>query len=104
MPAPALTPPPCRLRRQPLRRSHLPRPASHRSARWEDGELVKKELAEPSRWDVHSADEVAVTLGELRLRIIQQVLGDVGVKGLLGSSWWTHRQQQGCARALGRLA
>lgn len=40
--------------------------------RWEDGELVKKELTEPSRWDVHSADEVAVTLGELRLRIIQQ--------------------------------
>lgn len=50
----------------------LPAPSLARS-RWEDGELVKKELTEPSRWDVHSAEEVAVTLGDVRLRIIQQV-------------------------------
>lgn len=42
--------------------------------RWEDGELVKKELREPNRWEVHSAEEVTVTLGaDLRpLRILQQ--------------------------------
>lgn len=40
--------------------------------RWEDGELVHKTLEEPNRWEVHSAEEVAVTLGDLRLRIIQQ--------------------------------
>lgn len=40
--------------------------------RWEDGELVQKTLTEPNRWEVHSAEEVAVTLGDLRLRILQQ--------------------------------
>ncbi len=41
---------------------------------WEDGELVHKRLLAPSRWDVHSAEEVAVTLGgDVRIRILQQV-------------------------------
>ncbi|KAI3433337.1 hypothetical protein D9Q98_003155 [Chlorella vulgaris] len=40
---------------------------------WEDGELVQKRLQAPSRWDVHSAEEVAVTLGgDVRIRILQQ--------------------------------
>lgn len=34
---------------------------------------MRKTLTEPNRWDVHSAEKVDVTLGELRLRIIQQV-------------------------------
>lgn len=40
--------------------------------RWEDGERVRKRLEEPNRWEVHSAEEVDVTLGDLRLRILQQ--------------------------------
>ncbi|PSC76504.1 lysine methyltransferase METTL21D [Micractinium conductrix] len=40
--------------------------------RWEDGERVRKVLHEPNRWEVHSAEEVAVTLDDLRLRILQQ--------------------------------
>lgn len=44
------------------------------SCSWEDGELVQKRLQAPSRWDVHSAEEVAVTLGgDVRIRILQQV-------------------------------
>ena len=70
-PLPPPPPPPLAYRRCSTARHTLPPAPPHR--RWEDGELVKKELTEPSRWDVHSADEVAVTLGELRLRIIQQV-------------------------------
>lgn len=40
--------------------------------RWEDGELVRKRITEPNRWEVHSAEEVEVVLGELRFRILQQ--------------------------------
>ena len=33
---------------------------------------MQKTLTEPNRWEVHSAEEVAVTMGDLRLRILQQ--------------------------------
>ena len=62
--------PPLSRRRRSLPPTAPPLPAC--CPRWEDGQLVKKELTEPSRWDVHSAEEVDVTLGELRLRIMQQ--------------------------------
>ena len=55
------------------RRPPRPDPFHHLAGcRWEDGELVQKTLTEPNRWEVHSAEEVAVTLGDLRLRILQQ--------------------------------
>lgn len=75
---------PCnRRRRQHLQRlgrrwpaagsaSQLARPGLKVACRWEDGQLVQKRLTEPNRWEVHSAEEVAVTLGDLRLRILQQ--------------------------------
>lgn len=36
---------------------------------------MRKRLEEPNRWEVHSAEEVDVTLGDLRLRILQQARG-----------------------------
>ena len=33
---------------------------------------MEKTLTEPNRWEVHGAEEVAVALGDLRLRILQQ--------------------------------
>jgi hypothetical protein len=33
---------------------------------------VQKQLTEPNRWEVHSAEEVAVELGNVTLRILQQ--------------------------------
>lgn len=38
---------------------------------------MRKVLHEPNRWEVHSAEEVAVTLDDLRLRILQQARGCV---------------------------
>jgi hypothetical protein len=34
-----------------------------------------KELEAPDRWEVHTADEVLVTIGDLRIRVIQKVRG-----------------------------
>lgn len=43
------------------------------SCRWEDGQLVSKRLTAPDRWDVHRAERLQVTLGDLQLRVVQQV-------------------------------
>lgn len=59
---------------------------------WEDGELVKKTLDAPDRWEVHSAEEVAVTLSDLPpFRVLQQpnqlVSGGAGNVGVGACLW-----------------
>eukprot|EP00887_Chlorella_sp_A99_P005515 scaffold1.g5515.t1 len=60
-------------------------------SRWEDGKLVAKTLHEPDRWEVHSAEEVAVTLADLRLAVLQAprqlVSGSAGNVGVGAAVW-----------------
>ena len=45
-------------------------------------------LAAPDRWEVHSAEEVEVTLGDLRLRIVQQPKSITARKVGVGACLW----------------
>jgi hypothetical protein len=49
---------------------------------------MQKVLTVPDRWEVHSAEELVVTLGELRLRILQQPTSITAKKVGVGACLW----------------
>lgn len=60
----------------------------HRCRRWEDGERVHRALTSPDRWEVHAASQVLVTLGNLKLTILQQPAAIHGQKMGVGACLW----------------
>ncbi|KAL6776726.1 hypothetical protein ACKKBF_B30695 [Auxenochlorella protothecoides x Auxenochlorella symbiontica] len=63
-------------------------PFSLEFTKWEDGVRTSKRLTAADRWEVHSADEVALTLGEMRLRVIQQPWALTARKVGVGACLW----------------
>ena len=70
-----------------------PAPAPlHPLRRWEDGQKIKKTLYHPDRWEVHSAEQVTVTLGPPQalppLLVLQQPNSLTGARIGVGACLW----------------